>query len=74
VVVGGIGTLVVVALVALIWPEVRRFGSLQDAKPLSEDGSVDDTDPRHGFEVLPPAPIPQAIATTSTTTAARDVT
>lgn len=31
VVAGGIGTLVVVGLVALIWPQVRRFGSLHDA-------------------------------------------
>jgi MFS family permease len=29
---GGIGTLVVVGLVAFIWPQVRRFGSLHDAK------------------------------------------
>jgi MFS family permease len=28
---GGIGTIVVVILVALIWPEVRRFGSLREA-------------------------------------------
>lgn len=31
VIVGGIGTLVVVGLVALIWPQIRRFGSLHDA-------------------------------------------
>ena len=31
VVAGGIGTLVVVGLVAIIWPQVRRFGSLHDA-------------------------------------------
>ena len=31
VVAGGIGTLVVVGLVAVIWPQVRRFGSLHDA-------------------------------------------
>ena len=30
---GGIGTLVVVALTTVIWPQVRRFGSLVDAKP-----------------------------------------
>lgn len=30
---GGIGTIVVVILAALIWPEVRQFGSLRDAKP-----------------------------------------
>jgi MFS family permease len=28
---GGIGTVVVVVLTAMIWPEVRRFGSLRDA-------------------------------------------
>jgi MFS family permease len=32
VVAGGIGTIVVVILVGLIWPQVRRFGSLTDAK------------------------------------------
>ena len=31
VVVGGIGTLVVVGVVAWIWPQIRRFGSLHDA-------------------------------------------
>ncbi len=31
---GGIGTILVVAGVALTWPDVRKFGSLQDAKPL----------------------------------------
>jgi hypothetical protein len=30
---GGIGTLLVVAIVAAVWPQVRRFGSLVDAKP-----------------------------------------
>jgi MFS family permease len=30
---GGIGTIVVVILTALIWPQIWRFGSLQDAKP-----------------------------------------
>jgi len=30
---GGIGTIIVVILAALIWPEVRKFGSLHDAKP-----------------------------------------
>ena len=31
---GGIGTLLVVAATAVVWPAVRRFGSLQDAKPI----------------------------------------
>jgi len=30
---GGIGTLLVVAATAVIWPQVRRFGSLSEAKP-----------------------------------------
>jgi MFS family permease len=34
VVTGGIGTLLVVAGVALAWPQVRRFGSLRDARPM----------------------------------------
>jgi MFS family permease len=33
---GGIGTIVVVILVALIWPEVRRFGSLHEATALAK--------------------------------------
>ena len=34
VVVGGIGTIVVVALIALLAPQVRRLGSLRDVRPL----------------------------------------
>ncbi len=30
---GGLGTMLVVLAVALAWPEVRRFGSLADARP-----------------------------------------
>ncbi|HEV7299766.1 MAG TPA: MFS transporter [Tepidisphaeraceae bacterium] len=33
VVFGGIGTILVVAAVAMKWPQVRNFGSLKDAKP-----------------------------------------
>jgi hypothetical protein len=33
VVAGGIGTLVVVGLVAAAWPEVRRLGKLEEATP-----------------------------------------
>lgn len=33
VVLGGIGTLLVVAGVSVLWPQVQRFGSLQDARP-----------------------------------------
>jgi MFS family permease len=38
VVLGGIGAIGVVAAVALIWPQVRRFGSLEEAK------AIEDTD------------------------------
>jgi sugar phosphate permease len=37
VIVGGIGTIVVVLAVAGIWPQVQRFGSLADAKPIEEN-------------------------------------
>ena len=30
---GGVGTIVVVAAVALIWPEIRRYGRLEDTRP-----------------------------------------
>jgi len=30
---GGIGTLIVVGLTTIIWPQVRKFGSLVDARP-----------------------------------------
>ena len=46
VVVGGVMTVVVVGWAAWLWPQVRRFGSLRDARPLEEE------EPR-GFEVLP---------------------
>ena len=36
VVVGGAGTLLVVALVAWLLPQVRRFGSLRDVRPIEE--------------------------------------
>jgi hypothetical protein len=35
VVAGGIGTIAVVITVTLVWPQVRRFGSLIDARPES---------------------------------------
>ena len=50
VVFGGVMTVVVVAVVAWLWPQVRNFGSLKDARPLDEDGG--DVGPQ-GFEVLP---------------------
>ncbi|HEX4793404.1 MAG TPA: hypothetical protein VH370_06410, partial [Humisphaera sp.] len=31
---GGVGTVIVVGAVAVIWPQVRRFGSLHDARPV----------------------------------------
>ncbi len=33
VVVGGIGTIAVVGLVALVWPQIRRIGALRDLRP-----------------------------------------
>ena len=42
VVVGGIGTLLVVAGVALKWPQVRQFGSLKDARPVPEEEGLPD--------------------------------
>jgi hypothetical protein len=33
---GGIGTLIVVGLTNFIWPQVRKFGSLVDARPEPE--------------------------------------
>jgi len=35
---GGIGAMAVVAVVAYAWPQVRRFGSLQDARPIQPHG------------------------------------
>jgi MFS family permease len=40
VVLGGVGTIFVVLAVAGIWPQVRKFGSLADAKPIEEDVGV----------------------------------
>jgi MFS family permease len=37
VVLGGIGTLVVVGAVAIIFPQIARFGSLHDARPIEDD-------------------------------------
>ena len=34
---GGIGTLVVVLATAVVWPQVRRFGSLTDAKAIADE-------------------------------------
>ena len=36
VILGGVGTLIVVIVTAITWPQVARFGSLQDAKPIEE--------------------------------------
>ena len=41
VVAGGIGTMLVVAAVALAWPQVRRFGSLKDTRPIDTDQPED---------------------------------
>lgn len=39
VVTGGVGTLLVVLAVGLAWPQVRRFGSLADARPLETEAA-----------------------------------
>lgn len=38
---GGIAAILVVAAVAMVWPQVRRFGSLEDARPIE----FEDVDP-----------------------------
>jgi MFS family permease len=48
VVFGGIGTILVVAAVALKWPQVRRLGPLQDLRPM-------DAEPAPGRPVRPAA-------------------
>lgn len=40
VVFGGVMTMVVVAAVAWIWPQVLQFGSLKDARPIDEEESA----------------------------------
>jgi MFS family permease len=50
VVTGGLGTLAVVAAVALAWPQVRRFGSLRDARPMEPEEEI----PAAGFPVIAP--------------------
>ena len=42
---GGIGTILVVAIVALVWPALARIGPLHTLKPLEPDPQ--DADPRH---------------------------
>jgi hypothetical protein len=37
---GGIGAVIVTILVALKWPQVRKFGSLQSAQPVEEPEPV----------------------------------
>jgi MFS family permease len=49
VVFGGVMTVVVVAAVAWLWPQIRKFGSLKDARPMEPDGAA-------GFEVAPAKP------------------
>ena len=44
---GGIGTLLVVAATAVVWPAVRRFGALRDARPIESAEPV-------GFPVVSP--------------------
>jgi MFS family permease len=40
VVFGGAGAIVAVIAVALAWPQVRRFGSLADVRPIEDDAEV----------------------------------
>jgi MFS family permease len=42
VVLGGIGSVFTVAMIAFIWPQLRRFGSLADAKPIANGPDFDD--------------------------------
>ena len=42
VVLGGIGSIAVVAAVIMAWPQVAGFGSLQDARPIEEPGESHD--------------------------------
>jgi len=53
---GGIGTVIVVGAVALIWPQVRRFGSLHDARP------VEMPPPKDASALAKPATTPQSIS------------
>jgi hypothetical protein len=48
VVLGGIGSILAVAAVAVLWPQMRRFGSLADARPIDSDAPEDG----RGFEVI----------------------
>jgi MFS family permease len=45
VVLGGIGTILTVIAVAIIWPAVRQFGSLQDARTVNLDAVESDEPP-----------------------------
>jgi MFS family permease len=44
---GGIGTIVVVITVAILWPALARIGPLHTLKPEEEAGIVPETDARH---------------------------
>lgn len=37
VIMGGIGSIVVVSVVAMLWPPLRKFGSLVDVRPIEQD-------------------------------------
>jgi hypothetical protein len=43
-------TIVVVGAIGWVWPQVRAFGSLKDARPIEEEGEG-----VRGFEVIPVA-------------------
>lgn len=48
VVFGGIGSVLTVIIIAMIWPQIRQFGSLADARPIEVDA---DNDAHRGFPV-----------------------
>jgi MFS family permease len=47
---GGIGTIVVVIATAVIWPQLRRFGSLQDAHPAETQADLAELESRTNVE------------------------
>jgi hypothetical protein len=49
VVLGGIGSIITVITIALIWPQIRRFGALADVRPIERDA-----DQARGFEPVVP--------------------
>lgn len=48
IVLGGVGTIAVVAAVAGLWPQVRQLGSLRDIRPMRTPRAVDEVVPATG--------------------------